>query len=486
MLKALLWKDVRIFAEVFLAGLALIVASYVFAFLLMYSAQGKALEWSKVIAGGASLTRFSSLLLCALLGAYAFARENEDHSIMFLSYLPAKKNYVAASKLTISISSMAVLWMVSLAALAVCMRAMDFDAAALRWTFKAMSGYVALGILVFGMSWLLSLFFDSVVVTALAGLMFLIPACMAQLAANWYFEIENPAFFHWSAVVLMTATGAAGVAIGTMRFLRVGGAVTESLPRRKAIEQAFAVPASLKDQKPAGHLRVLLWKDLRLIKTPLLVGLAAMLLPYAVCAAAAHALDSVWIGFRTAAFASIALGGLVFPFWSGHMTSAEYVSKATWFLSTLPVPRVKALVSKLAFTLLPVSAISALNLILLLAVDSSVAGSVKFDHSLTWEAMTRAPFIIMGFALTNGAVMGFSLSWFLSTYYARPTVAIVLGILMTPLSVGLWAALSGYCAETARGLSPVQFSYAYTCIMATAGLGLILVGYTVSITKKGQ
>lgn len=486
MLKALLWKDARLFAEVFQAGLALIVASYGFAFLLIYADQGKAFEWSKVIAGGASLTRFTSLLLCALLGAYAFGRENEDRSILFLSYLPAPKNYAAASKLTISLGSMVLLWMASLAALAAGMRAMGFDATALRWTFKAMSGFAASGILVFGISWLFSLFLDSVVVTALASLMFLIPVCAAQLVANWYFEIENPAFFHWSTVSLMITTGAAGVAIGTMRFLRVGGACTESLPRRRAIEEADDVPASLKGQKQAGPLRALLWKDFRLIKTPFLVGIGAMWLPYAVCAATAYALDSVWIGFRTAAFASIVLGGLVFPFWSGHLVSTEYVSKACWFLSILPVPRVKALVSKLVLALLPVLAVSALNLVLLLAVDSRVAGSAKFDYSLTWEAIARAPFIIMGFAMTSGAFMGFSLSWFLSAYYARPAVAVVLGILMTPLSIGLWAALSGYCLETPSGLSPVQFSCVYTCIAATGGLGLILASYKVSMATKEQ
>ena len=85
MLRALLWKDARIFGEVFLAGLAMIAVSYLFAFLLVFSDQGRLLEWSKVIAGGASLTRFTSLLLSALLGAYAFARENEDRSILFLT-----------------------------------------------------------------------------------------------------------------------------------------------------------------------------------------------------------------------------------------------------------------------------------------------------------------------------------------------------------------------------------------------------------------
>ena len=488
MLKALLWKDARIFAEVFLAGLALIVASYLFAFLLMSDDQGKALEWSKVIAGGASLTRFTSLLLCALLGAYAFGRENEDRSILYLSYLPARKNYIVASKLAISISSMVLFWMASLVALLAGMRVMGFTAEDMWWTFRAMLSYVASGILVFGMSWFLSLFLDSVVVTALAGLMFLIPACMAQLVANWYFEIDNPAFFHWSAALFMTATGIAGVVMGTMRFLCIGDTFSDSFSHRNAKEQVMAVPVSLKNQKQAGTLRALLWKDLQLIKTPLLVGFAAMLLPYAVCGVAAHGLESVWDGFRVATLVSILLGGLIFPFWSTHITSADYVSKACWFLSSLPVPRLQALLSKLTFTLLPVSIICAINLMWLLTLEGLIAGSVKFDHTLTWEAMTlHAPFIIMGFALTNGTIMGFSLAWYLSTHYARPAVAIAVGILMTPLSIGLWVALSSYCAETAYAfLSPVHFSYTYTFLVVLVGLGLILGSFRVSITEKGQ
>ena len=357
---------------------------------------------------------------------------------------------------------------------------MGFDFGALGRTLRAMTGFIAAGILVFGMSWLLSLFLDSVVVTALAGLMFMIPVWLMQYLANWYFEIENPAFFHAIAVGLMTVAGAIGVALGTLHFLRTDHERTESTLERNLSRKTASVSLSLREQKTIGHLRALLWKDFQLVKLPLLFGTGALLVPYAVCAATAHFADSVWAAFRTAALVSIALGGLIFPFWSGHIVSTEYLSKASCFLGVLPVPRTKAVVSKLILTLMPAAAISALNLILLLAFNSSMDGTVIFDHNLKWEDVSQVPFIVMGYALMNGGIMGFSLSWLLSARYKRPAVAIVSGIMMTPLSVGLWAALSSYCIDAAFDVTPVQFTYAYTCTVISIGLGIILTSWRVS------
>jgi ABC-type transport system involved in multi-copper enzyme maturation permease subunit len=88
-MKALLWKDCRLLMDVVWAALALFVASYLLVFLLIYSDSKSGFEWSKVVAGGASLTRFSSILICALAGSYAFAKEKEDKSLLFLQALPA-------------------------------------------------------------------------------------------------------------------------------------------------------------------------------------------------------------------------------------------------------------------------------------------------------------------------------------------------------------------------------------------------------------
>jgi len=40
---------------------------------------------------------------------------------------------------------------------------------------------------------------------------------------------------------------------------------------------------------------------------------------------------------------------------------------------------------------------------------------------------------------------------------------------MMPLSIGLWAALSAYCAEIPGAPSPIRFSCAYTAIAVVIG-----------------
>ncbi len=475
MLKALLWKDARILGEVILAGIALIGISYLFAFLLVCSEQGRSLEWSKVIGGGASLTRFTSLLLSALLGAYAFSRENEDRSSLFLSYLPASRPRIAASKLAISVASLLLLWLASLAVLVPSMRAMGFEADAIGRTLKAMAGYIAAGILVFGISWLLSRSSDSVVLTALAGLASLLPVCVLQFAANWHFEVENPAFFGSTSIFLMTATGAAGVTLGTARFLRKGCASTKAEKQPKEARRTRAKVLELHSQRTAARSTVLIWKDFRLFRSILAVGSAEILAPYIVSGAVAYVLGSFWEVFRTAAVVSSVLGGIVFPFWSAHIVSTERLARTHRFLATLPVPRAKAVFARLLLVLLPVAALCALNATILLACNSRVPGSPAMNDLLTWEQLPQIPFLIMGFALTNGSCLGFAASWLLATRRIRPAIAIVSGLVMTPLSIGFWAALSGYLADAAV-ITPLQFARTYSCGAVIVAGAMALLG----------
>ena len=158
-----------------------------------------------------------------------------------------------------------------------------------------------------------------------------------------------------------------------------------ALPHTAARKRQTDLPVFLNNREAAGPLRALLWKDLRLIRMPLLLGGAVLLMPYAVCAAAIPVLDSLSSAFRSTGLISIALGGLVFPFWSGHLASTEHVSRTARFLSSLPAPRHKVALSKLLLTLSPVTAISAANLMLLLTVDRAVPGSLGFGPNLTWK-----------------------------------------------------------------------------------------------------
>ena len=263
-LKALLWKDARIFGDVFAAGVALLAGSYFMAFLSVYADNASGFAWSKVIAGGASLTRFSSILICALLGAYAFARESEDRSLLFLSSLPARRKDIVLSKVTIAAALFLVLWIVSLAIMVPGIRAMGYGWSVFPLILQGMLGYVASGVMAFGVAWALSLFMGSPIAAAFAGLMALMPVYAAQFAINWRFNIENPMFFHPMTIVFMVVVGFAGVLAGSAIYLRFGGAPEEfalslSLPwarRSRRRDSAQAWSKSGVGERPVGpHAR---------------------------------------------------------------------------------------------------------------------------------------------------------------------------------------------------------------------------------------
>ncbi|MBN2562470.1 MAG: ABC transporter permease [Phycisphaerae bacterium] len=474
MKKALLWKDSRIFLDVFLAGVALLFASYALAFLLVYSEGWGAFRWSKVIAGGASLTRFSSLLVSALFGAYAFGKEREDASLRFLTRLPAKRRDVVKSKIAIAVGSVAALWLISLAVLAGGVRAMGYEWGVLLLSLQAMLGYVASGVLAFGAAWLLSLFMNTTMGAAFAGLMLLAPVCACQLLANSYLGIDNPMFFHWIAVVFMVVAGASGVAAGTAVYLRHGGtpgAVRAGVLASLRGAAARSSSPALIGTKRVGPFRALLWKDYRVMKGALLIGVAAVCLPYVVALALPGGSQEMLGHLRGASLIAIALGAVIFTFWSGQVMAADAGSGAVQFVSRLPAPAPKRLHSKLAVSLVPALVLAGVNLAVLIIANNLMSGEVRFDGTLTWQGLSDAPFVSMGLALTNGTVAGFSVAWFVSARYSRPAVAIVLGVLATPVYIGLWAGLSALCAEAGDGLSPLGFAGAFgvgTSVIAVA------------------
>ena len=488
-MKALLWKDMCIFIDVFLAGIALLCASYVLAFLLIYSDQSAAMEWSKVIAGGASLTRFTSMLICALLGSYAFAREGEDRSFLFLASLPARRIDIVLSKIIIAVSLVVSIWIISLGIMLAGMHAMGYEWDTLQLVLEGMTGYVASSVMAFGGAWFLSLFLGTAIGAAFAGLMLLIPVYTAQFCVNWYFNLDNPMFFHWGMVVFMLAAAILSIAAGAAIFLRLGVTTEEAglriaFPWRKDTSQPAAGLRALIGHRRATPVHALLWKDFRLIKSSSLIGLAVIALPYVIAAAGPRAPEAASSFYRTASLVSIALSALIFTFWSGHIMSAENASGSIAFLSYLPVPVVKGLASKLAVTFIPMCVLAAANLILLLAASNAIPGAVRFDRAFTWDAWGNSPFIIMGLALTNGTLMAFSLAWFLSAHYRRPALAIILGLLAVPLSMAIWAALNTYCRENAEALSPLQFTCLYSAGNVVLVLTLLMAGCFAALRQQ--
>ena len=484
-MKHLLWKDLRLFGDVFLAGVALILASYFVAFILVYS-DPQGFTWSKAIGGGASLTRFTSILICALMGGYAFAREAEDNSAVFLASLPVKRGRVAASKVVVSFALVAAFWIISLAILLISMRAMGVEWQGLRMMLIAMLGYISSGLLVFGVAWFLSLFLQSAVGAAFAGLLSLAPVYLAQAAARWYFPSDSPIFLGWTAVTLMAGAGAMGVLGGAMLYVRYGVNVNESLsallPTRASGEATL--PDDLDSKQPrAGMLHALLWKDYRVVRFSLLLGLCIIVIPYGVAAAASALNGDPAVYLRGGALASIALSVLVFAFWSGAQMAHENATGASRFLASLPIPWLKAQWSRVGTPLVPATVVALTNVAVLVLAHNAANQELRFDAEFSWSMWNDAPYIVMGLALANGGALAFGASWFASAYYRRPALSIVLGILAGPVTVGLWGAGSTWCSELDHGLSPMAFTCAFTLLTGVTIAATLAAGCTIDARR---
>jgi ABC-type transport system involved in multi-copper enzyme maturation permease subunit len=484
-MKGLIWKDLRIFGDVFLAGVALVLASYALAFVLVYS-DPDGFTWSKVIGGGASLTRFTSILICALMGGYAFAREAEDNSALFLTSLPVKRGHVAASKVIVSFSLIAVFWIVSLAILLVSMRNMGIEWNALGMVLVAMTGFIASGIFVFGVAWFLSFFLQSAVGAAFAGLLSLVPVYLAQAVARWYLATESPIFLSWAAVAFMAVGGVMGVLGGTMLYVRFGVSVNEALAAllpRRVLALAAAPENPIAERTRGSALHALLWKDCRIVRVSIALGLVVIAVPYAVAAAVSALNGEAAVYTRGGALASIGLSVLVFAFWSGVQMAHENAIGARRFLTSLPIPWVKAQWSKAGVALVPAAIVGLVNTGILIIAHNAASRDLRFDASFSWTMWNDAPYIVMGLALANGGALAFGMSWFASAYYRRPALAIILGILAGPVTIGLWAAGGTWCSGSDYGLSPLMYACAFTLLMTVALAGIVAFGSAIDARR---
>lgn len=456
--RSLLWKDLRIFADVFAAGIALLLGSYFLAFLLVYSGGANEFSWSSVFAGGASLTRFTSILISALLGAYAFAYENEDRSSVFLASLPADRRTIVFSKALVAASAFATIWLTSLGILLAGMRAMGVEWSTLKLVLEGMMGYAASGAMAFGVSWVLSLKMASPVGAALAGLISLMPVYALQFAANEHYEIQNPMFFHPIALALMTCACLATVGSGGIAYIRIGG-ISQSRTRRRWRRAPSVAWEFGELQTPkAAPFHALLWKDAALLKTSFRVGLAIVAAPYLAVLTSPDKATAL----RGASIVAAALLALVASFWSGHLMSAESASRTGEFLAHLPARRSTRMVARLTVLLTPVSAMSLLNLGILLTANSAIPGSLRLGADFTWTHWQNAPYLIMGMCLANAGLVGCSLSWLVSAKYRRPAMAIVVGVMTAFSGLAVFGALSSLCVASPGVLTPIGFIACYT------------------------
>src|SRR5687768_11798412 len=120
MLRALVWKDVRInrlpllITVVLLAAPYGVVAAAVMQMPLWYEST-RASAWAVLLATGCYFSVMCSQAALAMLSGHLIAVERADRSIEFIAYLPPSRLQLLLSKLLILAGAVAVVWAANLA-----------------------------------------------------------------------------------------------------------------------------------------------------------------------------------------------------------------------------------------------------------------------------------------------------------------------------------------------------------------------------------
>lgn len=474
--RALLRKDIGLLKDMIYAAIALLLISYGFAGILVFTEDSNAFSWSKVLAGGASLVRFTSILISALLGGHAYGREREEKSIEFLAQLPVHPRTAILCKLVVAAGILALLWLISLTLLWIGLGSMGHDTNTRLAVLEAMLSSLAAGLLVFGAAWLASFVITSALGASFVGLMILLPALALQYAAKQSLGPDN------LTALVMAVLGCTCIGIPLwfdLQHMRdFSRTKHRNIPAREFTGSVFPEFMS--------SLHAIAWKDVQLMKVPLLVGVVVLIAPYIAGCVGWPLLDNKFEFFRAASLLCMAMSVIVFPFWAAHIMSVEYTGKTAGFSSYLPILNRDAIAGKLIVALGPVAVLAIVNLIVLLATHNSIPGSTPFGRSFSWNDWNQSGFIVMGLALANATPLAFALAWMLGARIRRPAMALTAGIAIVPFLVAVWASTSAAVSIDNTRLSPLFFTVLFGLCSVCLGMVGLVRGITISANPYQQ
>jgi hypothetical protein len=230
-MKALLWKDLRIYRGAIVAAILAICLPYVVGTAMAMSSPGNLTE----IYGYASgVGLVAATLVAAVFGGCAFAIERRERWGEFLAMMPVSRRSMVLSKIGISLTALFAMW-IAHASINFVMQSGGFG----RVRFLGGSNFVArpniLGIvatplssqdffyqayvvsgagivLAFGLSWLMSIFLESPSIAASVGL-----AVVMSLFLNIETNEEHPAVYLLVAVAF--GLGFFSFFLGTILYL---------------------------------------------------------------------------------------------------------------------------------------------------------------------------------------------------------------------------------------------------------------------------
>lgn len=175
-MKALLWKDYRVNRMVLAYALAMLLGVYLVAVVVNAYAQwryGVALKaWSELLFLAAMMSLILELPTAAMLGGCAFAAERADRSTEFLAYLPISRGKALASKITLAVGVLAIVWLINAAILLL----LETRIAASRGlgdesALRTLGIMASISIGMFGVAWLVSSFSSSHALAAAVGIL---------------------------------------------------------------------------------------------------------------------------------------------------------------------------------------------------------------------------------------------------------------------------------------------------------------------------
>lgn len=447
---ALCWKDYRIFRDVFAGGLILIAACYAFAALALL--MNGELTWAMWLGGGASLVRFTAVLVAALLGGYAFAGEREECSHLFMETLPVRRREQLTSKLLLAVAALGLYWGVSLLILVLAMISMGVSAAGIWLSMRALLDFVVLGLVAFAVAWRVSVGSSAPLTAALAGLGSLFPLCIAQFLATRFLGLDPLYFLSGGGLLASGLAACLLIADGGRRFVR--GAADARSPGRLRPETGHG--ASRLMGRRVSPFIALFWKDIHLVKTVLWIGGGLALLPHGWTAA--QLINGDVGGGLGPSLLSLALCAVIFPLWSSQLTGSEKRTGSVFFLGVLPIAPFHARLSKLVLLLGFPLALTALNILLLTRANNLMDDRPLLGVDMARESWYRAPELLTGLALACGATLACGVGGYLSARSGRVVMGLLVGAISGPVVVTLWAGLSTLCAQASTGApSPLEF-----------------------------
>lgn len=479
MIRALVWKDLRLAAPAIVTALLLFAASYASMFLVSRSMSTGPFPWFEATVAGTHFAQWSLVFASALLGASLIASERENGSDRFFFALPVWKGDALASKAVVALLAFECLWLL-LAAVA--HAAVPYAAMGARDRLPGAAGLftlAAVSFMVMGLSWGWAARVSKPIVAAVngiitAGIVLIVIQAALRVTSVTRSEDGLDALGVWAV-----AFGILGFSAGAWSYS--GGSNDVAIARKRSPLGRRSAAKPLPAINPINRFRALLWKDVHLARVVLLFGLVVLVLPYLLPLTALASGSSLLEPFGRASTQALWLSTVVFAVWGGFMVSTERATATSAFLLSLPVSQRSIAASRLLLTYLPALVLFSANLAAMLVLhaltfrESPVEEPVGGFYAMTWSLLIWQENSLLFAMPTFGMpLVAFGVAWLGAAALRRPFLGIGLGVASPGLVLVVWLA---FVSIVESAILPFQAAAAFYVAGVIVSLVCVLMGY---------